>query len=402
MELRLKRRGLWALAALAVTTGATTGQAAAWTSTGPTSLDNPLANHPWYVDWSSPEHAQGQFVSYLTRGHPDAVDALVYGRSVLALPERERDVLRRDARVAIGRDPYAWLRRVPAARREDARLLLKIARNPQTFRVGRWRGAAHNPFPKLDRYLDEVDRVSPGAQAFLYVYGFQHHPVLGRCDHWAGGPRFWAAYRPWIRRVAAAIGDRRVAVFLEPDGLGTTPCMAARARAVRYGLFRYAIMTLGRDRNATIYLDAGHSGWLKAGVKARLLRRAGGMNPRVRGFFLNSTGYNRTSAEIRHGNRVARLLHGKHFVVSTAVNGNGPYRVRRRRYANEQRCNPPGRALGPEPSVQTGSAFTDAFLWIGQPGRSGGCRHHGQPKPPPPNHWWEWYALQLAKNAHWE
>lgn len=60
-------------------------------------------------------------------------------------------------------------------------------------------------------------------------------------------------------------------------------------------------------------------------------------------------------------------------MVSTAVNGQGPLRPRNRvRDGNEVLCNPPGRGLGPRPTTKTTSKLADGFLWIGNPGLSGG------------------------------
>jgi endoglucanase len=340
--------------------------------------------------------AQNQFLLYLSSGNTDRIDEIVYGRDARRVRGQARQDLKVRARREVGKNPYAWLQRVPERYREKARLILKLARNPQTFRVGGW---TRNVGWKVRRSLQQMETDSPGALAFLYVYRFPHKHC-GNSN--AGGPRDWAAYRRWIAAVARGIGNHHVAVFLEPDGVGTTACLTRRAVRARWHLYRFGIGRLARDPNATIYLDGGHSHWYKPGQKARMLRRAGVMDPRVRGFFLNSTGYNPNREEVAYGNRVSRLLGGKHFVVSTAVNGNGPYRVRRKRYAAEQTCNPPGRALGSEPTVHTASPFADAYVWIGDPGRSGGCRHRGQPRPAPPNEWWEWYALQLAKRAHWQ
>jgi endoglucanase len=44
---------------------------------------------------------------------------------------------------------------------------------------------------------------------------------------------------------------------------------------------------------------------------------------------------------------------------------------------NEVLCNPPGRGLGPRPTTTTLSSSADAYLWIGNPGRSGGKCHRG-------------------------
>ena len=191
-----------------------------------------------------------------------------------------------------------------------------------------------------------------------------------------------------------------MAIWLEPDGLGTIECLSPRSRALRYSLYKYAVSSLSRNPNAAIYLDGGASDWEPVSTQVSRLRKAGVMDPRVRGFFLNSTHYDWTSRNLRYGDRIVRALGGgKYYVISTSVNGRGPYRLNRpKRYYNEQRCNPPGRALGPEPTVQTGSVWADAYVYIGDAGRSGGTCHGG----PPGGQWFPEYALGLAKRASWK
>ncbi|MEA2405622.1 MAG: endoglucanase [Thermoleophilaceae bacterium] len=384
--------------------------AAAWNSANPTSgPDNPLANQNWFVDWQW-GMSQRQYLEYVTNGHLDRLDRVVHGPSVELLRGDERNAAKDAMWPILQRtDPYSFLPEVSPQNQDKARLMLKIARNPQTFRPG------DHPYAETRGYLDRMEEANPGALAFLYLYHFPHRyanmkthagGICGNFDQ--DGPSFDAKYRAWIDSVASAIGSRHVAVFLEPDGLMTMHCLTKRAQRSRYALFNYGVDKLGAKPNAAVYIDAGHSGWFgkkdKIRQKVAALRRAGVL--KARGFFLNSTGYNRTSVEVAHGNQLVRMLGGKpRFIVSTAVNGRGPYRVRGRglRYDEEQRCNPPGRALGPEPTVTTTSPYADAFAWIGDPGRSGAaCHQPGQPQAPKGGAWWEWYALDLARNTGWQ
>jgi endoglucanase len=348
-----------------------------------------MAGKRWFIDWQW-GMAQTQFLRYVTNGSRRRFDAL--------WPLMSRT------------NPYTLLPRIPARNRDKARLVLKIARNPQTNRFGRW---TRHPRHEVRSYLRRVRRVDPGAYPFFYVYRLPHDGCAAPSRSWRrGGDRGWNAggrrearrYRRWIRAFARGLGQRPVAIFLEPDGLAVMECVPKRLRPRRYALMRYAIRKLRRNRNAAIYLDAGASdfGGLSARKMARRLKLAG--VGRARGFFLNSTHYDWTRNNLRFGNRISRFLRGKHFVISTAVNGRGPYRLGRpKRYHNELRCNPPGRALGEEPTVRTGSIWADAYLWIGDPGRSGGkCPHPGFPPAPPGGRWWEWYALHLARNASWD
>ncbi len=395
-----------------LTLAAIVSPAAAWNSANPTSgPDNPLANHNWFIDWQW-GMSQRQYLEYVTHGRLDRLDSIVHGPEV--------ELIRGDARNAAKRamwpilqkpDPYSFLPNVAPENQDNARLMLKLARNPQTKRFGEY---TTHPRRDVGEYLDRMEEARPDSLAFLYLYKFPHRfkdertHSGGHCGNFdADGKKGDANYRKWIDGVADGIQEHRTVIFLEPDGLMTMKCLTRRAKAARYASFRYGISKLGSLPNTTVYIDAGHSGWFgkkkSVNTKARMLKKAGVLN--ARGFFLNSTGYNWTKNEVAHGNKLVKLLGGKpRFVVSTAVNGNGPYILHRKlRYPAEQRCNPPGRALGPEPTVTTDSPFADAYVWIGDPGRSGAvCPHPGQPKAPQGGTWWEWYALHLARNAAWQ
>ena len=132
-----------------------------------------------------------------------------------------------------------------------------------------------------------------------------------------------------------------------------------------------------------------------ARVTARLLRRAG--VGEIQGFFVNSTHFDWTSKEIACGEKISRLTGGKHFVINTADNGQGPLRTRDpAKQGAEVLCDPPGRGLGPLPTADTGYPNVDAFAWIANPGVSGGgCR----PGAPPSGVFWPHLALELVRHA---
>jgi endoglucanase len=151
-----------------------------------------------------------------------------------------------------------------------------------------------------------------------------------------------------------------------------------------------------RCRHLVIYLDGGAADALSPGHTARLLREAG--VAKIQGFFLNSTHFDWTSNEIRYGEKISRMTGGKHFVVNTGENGQGPLippdRVHQ---GNEVLCNPPGRGLGPKPTTDTGYRNVDAFAWTSNPGESGGPCVSGAP---PTGAYWPAYALMLVRNAN--
>jgi endoglucanase len=311
-----------------------------WDSSGPDSAGNPLAGVPWFVDdeWGL---AQREYRNYVAQG--DAV---------------------------------------------DARLMKKLAEQPETKRFGTW---DKEPGDAARSYLDRAERSCPGCLSFIYVYRLLHERC-GRYD--AGGAAEANRYRAWVTDFAAALQGHRVVIFLEPDALGTADCLTRAAARTRWSSLGFASAALV-NAGATVYVDAGAVDWLGAREAARRLRLAGVSNPAVRGFFLNGTHFAPTRDNLRYGEQIVKRLGGrKHFVVSTAVNGNGQRWVNKRRNVQDL-CNPPGRALGPRPTVKTGSPHADALVWIGNPRRSAGHCHGA----PATGAWWPEYALALARRA---
>lgn len=251
----------------------------------------------------------------------------------------------------------------------------------------------------------------------------------------AGGATSKAGYQAWIDAVAAGIGDRKVVVILEPDGLGIIPfhtdlsgkdewCKPpdadkATAAKERYEMLSYAVDKLRANPGSAVYLDGTHSAWLGVGDIAQRLVKAGVQ--RASGFFLNASNYEpddklldygtwisqciqyatRGGASAGHFERCASQYHpanpndraswalsrkwyadnvGKaagpltHFVIDTSRNGRGSWTpAPGTSYKDAQTwCNPPDRGLGLRPTTRTGQPLVDAYLWIKVPGESDG------------------------------
>jgi endoglucanase len=182
------------------------------------------------------------------------------------------------------------------------------------------------------------------------------------------------------------------------DSIITTPCLHGRAFAARMTELRYAITKLEQNPHVLVYLDAGAADALSYKTAAHVLTSAG--VHQAQGFFLNSTHFDWTTSEVAYGQKVARALHGSHFVVSTSDNGRGPLRPKDRvHHGNEILCGPKGRGLGPRPTSETGYAFADAFAWIALPGKSGGSCGPGV-KAPPIGAFWPANAVGLVLHAN--
>jgi len=200
----------------------------------------------------------------------------------------------------------------------------------------------------------------------------------------AGGATDGTAYRAWIDGVAAAIGDRAAWVVLEPDAVmhSIEGCAAAEER---YRLLAYAVRQLKHRPGVRVYLDAGNAGWTEdtASVAAALNKAGVG---EADGFAVNVANFWTTEESAAYGAKVSAALGGKHYVIDTSRNGRGAL-------GGKDWCNPPGRALGETPTLDTGRPGVDAYLWVKNPGESDGDCGRGEPKA---GEFWLPYAVALA------
>ncbi|MFJ4438813.1 glycoside hydrolase family 6 protein [Streptomyces sp. NPDC088923] len=184
-----------------------------------------------------------------------------------------------------------------------------------------------------------------------------------------GGAPDLAAYDDWITRFARGLGEGENIVILEPDAIAQSDCLPAADRAARFAsLERAARVLKAAGPRTRVYFDAGHSGWLAPGRAAALLRQAGAARAGD-GVFTNVSNFHRTSDERAYARAVLDALGGPPglgAVVDTSRNGNGAP-------PGGAWCDPAGRALGTPPTLRTGQARIDAYLWVKLPGESDGC-----------------------------
>ena len=209
----------------------------------------------------------------------------------------------------------------------------------------------------------------------------------------AGGAPSAQAYRQWIGEISVALANQAAIVIIEPDAVAqiVSGCISNKAAPERYALLRIAVDTLAAYSNVRVYLDAGNAGWVKdPRAIVQPLRRAGVAD--ARGFSLNVANFFTTDESYRYGAEISKELDEQHFVIDTSRNGNGPVAQ------NDpvHWCNPPARALGASPTLNTGRQLVDAYLWVKQPGDSDGSCRAGAP---PAGQWWADYALDLASGT---
>jgi endoglucanase len=202
-----------------------------------------------------------------------------------------------------------------------------------------------------------------------------------------------AGYEKWIDQLAGAIGAGHDIVIVEPDGLAdiVRGCLSPAATTERYQLLRYAMRELGRLPHTRVYLDAGNPGMFADPAQLAAPLLAAGLRD-GRGFSANVSNFGWTPDLVTWSQQLERALGGTvGAVIDTSRNGRGPYTGP----DAPQWCNPPGRALGPDPRLNPGPAGIDAYLWIKDPGASDGACRGG----PPAGQYWPAYAAALAQAA---
>jgi endoglucanase len=268
-------------------------------------------------------------------------------------------------------------------RTADAKKVLRLAETPQFKWFGMWEQPV---IGKLRGMFETAGDQVP----LLAVFGDDHKCTGASFS--GGGAAQDTRYRRWIDLVARGIGDNEVVIAFEPDSLGLVDCLIPSRRPARYRTLAYGVKVLSKLPNATVYIEAGASDWMTPGEAARKLKAVG--VKRVRGFMLNATHMTTNAANIRHGLKISRRVGGKHFIINTSHNGNGPlYRA-----GHTIWCNPPNAAAGTLPTTKTGNGKVDAFLWVERPGFSNGACNGGPAKV---GAWWEQRAIQMVERAKW-
>lgn len=262
----------------------------------------------------------------------------------------------------------------------DAAVLRRLADKSTATWFGGW---TSNVRSAVNGYVSSAQ--AAGQVPVMVAYNIPFRDCGGESG---GGASGTSSYNAWIQDFAGGISGRSAIVILEPDAVAADCFDATRA-----AMLSDAVKTL-QGAGATVYLDAGNPTWRSATDMAGRLNQAGVAY--ASGFSLNVSNFQTTSANISYGSALSAQLNGKHFVIDTSRNGNGPT-------GDSQWCNPAGRALGAEPTTNTGYRLVDAFLWIKVPGESDGrCGPAiGDSQPPSAGSFWPQYALMLARNAGW-
>ena len=263
-----------------------------------------------------------------------------------------------------------------ATRPADAAQIDKIASHPQAQWFNGWSTDIQSD---VNAVVTAV--TSAGAIPVVVAYNIPQRD----CGKLSAGGATVDGYLAWISDFAKGLAGRKSVVILEPDALANMNCLSAADQETRVNLLQYAVQVL-RAQGGIVYLDGGNSTWRSPGDQAARLNRAN--VAAADGFALNVSSFQYTSSSIAYGKAVSDLIGGKHFIIDTGRNGLGPA-------ADNQWCNPAGRALGSPNTTATDDSRADAYLWIKTPGESDGACNGA----PAAGTWWVAYALGLAERS---
>ncbi|MEV4349461.1 glycoside hydrolase family 6 protein [Actinoplanes sp. NPDC049596] len=263
------------------------------------------------------------------------------------------------------RDPSTAVARWVAANPNDSRAALissRIASQPAT----RWLSNFN-----LSTIESEVSGYVGAAAAAgqvpqLTVYGIPNRDCGGAS---AGGAPDLNQYQTWINGIARGLAGRTTLILLEPDSIALQTCLSGSDLSARNQALATATRTL-KAAGAKVYLDGGHSAWNSAAEQAGRLVNAGVAD--ADGFYSNVSNFQSTANETSFGRSVlsalaGRGVNGKRQVIDTSRNGG----------AAGDWCGDDNtdRRIGRYPTLDTGDANIDAFLWVKPPGEADGCRY---------------------------
>jgi endoglucanase len=275
--------------------------------------------------------------------------------------------------------------------------LAKIASEPTANRFSLYSagGSPAGVYNQAIKIFCTNMQADPGAVPILTTY-FLHHSTASGCPTPSALRAAQGLFRRRVDAVARATANRPAVYLVELDGIGSSRCVQkAGSLGIWEADLHYEATKLASLPHTVVYLEAGYSDGNPVGYTAKALNAAGVRH--IQGFWTNDTHLNWTINEIKWGEKISRKTHGAHFVINTGQNGNGPLRnAHPGKQGNSSHCNPPGRALGPPPTTNTGYPHVDAFLWSSPPGNSGGSCNGG----PPAGSFFTARAIQLAAAAN--
>ncbi len=274
--------------------------------------------------------------------------------------------------------------------------LALVAGQPDAQRLSAftWGGTPSGLYKQTLKVFCQIAASDPGTIPIIDTYFL--HPELGGCPTARQITADMPKFKSQIDAIASATGSRPAVFLLEIDAIGSSRCMFKHGSMPEWeAALRYEMTKLQALPHTVVYVEGGYSDANSVGYTAKVLNAIAVR--KIRGFYTNDTHEQWTSHELRWATSVSAETHGAHFIVDTAENGRGPLLNRHpSKNGVEDLCNPPGRGLGIEDTVDTGSPDADAFLWTHPPGNSSGACNGG----PPAGVFWPQRAESEAAQAN--
>ncbi|KAL4796422.1 1, 4-beta cellobiohydrolase [Aspergillus venezuelensis] len=302
--------------------------------------------------------------------------------------------------------------------------------------------------PTMSEYLADIRAqneagASPPIAGIFVVYNLPDRDCAALASNGEliiaeGGVELYKEYIDAIREIIVEYSDTNIILVIEPDSLANLVTnlsveKCANAQDAYLECTNYAITQLNLD-NVSMYLDAGHAGWLgwpaNIGPAATLFAGVysdAGSPASLRGLATNVANYNAFSIDVcpsytaqnnvcdeqSYINNFAPQLSAAgwdaHFIVDTGRNGKQPTG----QIEWGDWCNSKGTGFGVRPTTDTGNELVDSFVWVKPGGESDGTSdtsaerydaHCGaaaalQPAPEAGT-WFQAYFEQLVANAN--
>lgn len=202
-----------------------------------------------------------------------------------------------------------------------------------------------------------------GTMPIAVLYNIPNRDMGSHSGGGASGP---AEYLAWIDDISAAIGDSPMVVIVEPDALAHAIDAPAGLRKTRYELLARAVKKLESNRNAEVYLDAGHAKWRSAAATASALESVAREGVAIPGISLNVSNFQSTDDTKAYVKDLDAALgtDGYKVMIDTSRNGNTP--------KDSRWCNPPWQKLGGVDDLKYDPNERFETAWIKVPGESDG------------------------------
>ena len=347
---------------------------------------NPLTGAQFFVDGPAHGEAAGAIASLMGLDPKQMSDSESWGKFLESLQSGP-------LAAKLGKNPGLA---------RQVKLLEKIAAEPEANRFSLYSGGG-GPGAiagQVHKILCHNLAADPGSvPVFTTFFLYQ----AGYCETKSEILAHRSTFERQINELAGGLDTRPAVMLLELDAIGASACLEHNGALSDWESdIRYEVDKLAALPHTVVYIEGGYSDANSPSYTAKVLRAID--VGKIRGFFTNDTHEAWTIDEIHWAQAVSRLVGGAHFIVNTATNGNGPLvPANRVKNGNEVLCNPPGRALGPQPTTAATDARThqlfsglDALMWTAVPGNSSGSCNGG----PPAGTFWPAKAEGLSERAN--